>query len=82
VELAKMLQPEWGVDLIIGGHSHTILDTPAEVNGVLIAQAGVGTDQVGRFDILVDDDTNRIVEYKWQLIPIVEGIAEPDQGLA
>jgi 5'-nucleotidase len=82
VELAKMLQPEWGVDLIIGGHSHTILDSPAEINGVLIAQAGVGTDQVGRFDILVDDDTNRIVEYQWQLIPIVEGIAEPDQGLA
>jgi len=81
VELAKMLKPEWGVDMIIGGHSHTILDTPVEVNGVLVAQAGVGTDQIGRFDITVDDDTNAIVEYKWRLIPITDDLAEPDEGL-
>jgi len=81
VELAKLLRPEWGVDMIIGGHSHTILQEPARVNDILIAQAGVGTDQVGRFDIVVDDDTNSIVDYRWQLIPITEGIAEPDKDL-
>ncbi|MBM3714100.1 MAG: bifunctional metallophosphatase/5'-nucleotidase, partial [Actinobacteria bacterium] len=81
VELAKLLKPEWGVDIIIGGHSHTILEQPARVNGVYIAQAGVGTDQVGRFDILVDDDTNSIVDMNWQLIPIDENIAEPDRDL-
>lgn len=81
VELAKMLRPEWGVDLIIGGHSHTILEQPTEVNGVLIAQAGVGTDQIGRFDIVVDDDANSIVDYAWQLVPINDQIAEPDHGL-
>lgn len=81
IELAKLLKKEWGVDIIIGGHSHTILDKPAEVNNILIAQAGVGTDQIGRFDILVDDDTNSIVEYKWELIPITEGLAEPDKKL-
>jgi 5'-nucleotidase len=81
IELAKLLKPEWGVDIIIGGHSHTILKQPTTVNNVLIAQAGVGTDQIGRFDITVDDDTNSIVEWKWQLIPIEEGIAEPDMKL-
>jgi len=80
-ELAAMLNPEWGVDLIIGGHSHTILDKPEKVNGIYIAQAGVGTDQVGRFDVIVDDDTNSIVEYKWQLIPIDDDIADPDLKL-
>ena len=80
-ELAAMLKPEWGVDLIIGGHSHTILDKPEKVNGIYIAQAGVGTDQVGRFDVIVDDDTNSIVEYKWQLIPIDDDIADPDLKL-
>jgi 5'-nucleotidase len=80
-ELAAMLRPEWGVDMIIGGHSHTILEQPAKVNDVLIAQAGVGTDQIGRFDIVVDDDTNSIVEWKWQLIPIDNTVAEPDEGL-
>jgi 5'-nucleotidase/UDP-sugar diphosphatase len=81
IELAKLLKPEYGVDMIIGGHSHTILEQPGHVNNILIAQAGVGTNQIGRFDIVVDDDTNSIIEYKWQLIPIVEGIAEPDTKL-
>lgn len=80
-ELAALLKPEWGVDMIIGGHSHTILEEPEVVNNVLIAQAGVGTDQIGRFDIVVDDDTNSIVEYKWQLIPVDERLAESDVEL-
>jgi 5'-nucleotidase/UDP-sugar diphosphatase len=81
LELARLLDPEWGIDMIIGGHSHTILKEPAKVNNILIAQAGVGTDQIGRFDIIVDDDTNSIIEYKWQLIEIEEGLAEPDEEL-
>ena len=81
IELAKLLRPEWGVDIIIGGHSHTFLKEPAMENGILIAQAGVGTDQIGRFDITIDDDTNSVVEYKWQLIPIDENLAEPDEKL-
>jgi 5'-nucleotidase/UDP-sugar diphosphatase len=81
-QLAAMLRPEWGVDLIIGGHSHTLLERPEEVNGILIVQAGTGTNQIGRFDITVDDDTNSIVDWKWQLIPIDERIAEPDMRMA
>ncbi len=81
VELAKMLEPEWGVDMIIGGHSHTKLEKPKLVNNILIAQAAVGSDQVGRFDIVVDDDTNSVVDYQWQLIPIDNNLAEPDKQL-
>jgi len=81
VKLANLLKSEWGVDIIIGGHSHTIMEKPAEENNILIAQAGVGTDQIGRFDIVVDDDTNSIIEYKWQLIPIDDNLAEPDVKL-
>ena len=81
LELAKMLDPAWGVDMIIGGHSHTILDKPKKLNKILIAQAGVGSNQVGRFDIWVDDDTNSIVKYKWQLIPIDNKLAKPDRQL-
>lgn len=80
-ELAALLNPEWGVDMIIGGHSHTILEQPASVNDILIAQAGTGTDQIGRFDIVVDDDTNSIVDWKWQLLPVDGSLAEPDGDL-
>jgi 5'-nucleotidase len=80
-KLAKMLDPSLGVDIIIGGHSHTILKKPKKVNNILITQAGVGTNQIGRFDITVDDATNSIVDYTWELIPIDDTIAEPDQQL-
>ena len=69
-KLAAMLDPAWGVDVIIGGHSHTFIDEPAKVNDVLIVQAGTGTDQIGRFDIIVDTDTNSVASYKWQAVPI------------
>lgn len=82
LKLAKLLKPEWGVDMIIGGHSHTILEKPTKINNILIAQAGVGTNQIGRFDITVDDDTNSIIDYRWKLIPIDERIAKPDKRLS
>lgn len=80
-KLAAMLNPDWGVDLIIGGHSHTLLEQPAEVNGVLIAQAAVGTDQIGRFDLTVDDESNRIVDWRWELVPIDSSHCQPDLEL-
>lgn len=80
-KLAAMLDPEWGVDMMIGGHSHTILEQPEVINNILITQAGVGTDQIGRFDILVDDDTNSIVEWNWELLPVDENLSEPDPKL-
>lgn len=69
-ELAALLDPDWGVDLIIGGHSHTLLESPCQVNDIQIVHAGVGTDQIGRFDIMLDTDTNSIHSFKWRCIPI------------
>ncbi len=69
-KLAAMLDPAWGVDVIIGGHSHTFLTEPARVNDIYIVQAGTGTDQIGRFDIMVDTDRNAIDTFTWQSVPI------------
>lgn len=80
-ELAEILNPELGVDLIIGGHSHTFLEKPDEINGILIAQAGVGSDFVGQFDLLVDKDTNSIHSYEWNLVPIDSSHCERDKEL-
>ena len=80
-KLAALLDPIWGVDVIIGGHSHTILEQPAEVNNILIAQAGVGTNQIGRFDFVVDTDTNDVHSYEWQLVPIDEEHCPHDKQL-
>lgn len=69
-QLAAALPPELGVDLIIGGHSHTLLEEPYRVGDILIVQVGCGTDQIGRFDLVLDRDTNAIHSYEWNVIPI------------
>ena len=69
-KLAAMLDPSLGVDVIIGGHSHTIPEEPAIVNDIVIVQAGTGTNQIGRFDINVDTDNNCIHDFKWEIVPI------------
>jgi len=80
-KLAAKLDPAWGVDLIIGGHSHTYLTEPCVVEGIPIVQAAVGTDQIGRFDIMVDTDNNCIDSYTWQCIPITEDNSPRDEAL-
>lgn len=81
IDLAKVLDPRWGVDIIIGGHSHTFLEKPEIVNGIPIVQAACGTNQIGRFDIMVDTDNNCIDSYKWQLIPIDDDYCPRDYAL-
>lgn len=77
-ELASLLNSEWGVDMIIGGHSHTFMDAPEVVNGIPIVQAGTGSGQIGRFDIVYDDEKKKIVDIKWRLQPIDESTAPSD----
>lgn len=70
IELAKLLPPEIGVDLIIGGHSHTMLEQPEKINDILIAQVGSGTEHIGRFDLIINMDTNSVHEFTWKAVPI------------
>ena len=80
-KLAEALDPACGVDIIIGGHSHTLLSEPCEVAGIPIVQAAIGTDQIGRFDIMVDTDNNCIDSYTWQCIPITDENCPRDLAL-
>jgi 5'-nucleotidase len=69
------------VDIIIGGHSHTVLEQPGFVNGILITQAGQGTDNIGRFDLEIDTLTNSIASWKWELVPINDATCPRDEDL-
>lgn len=79
--LAAKLDKEWGVDIIIGGHSHTLLSEPFVVNGIPIVQAATGSSQIGRFDIMVDRNANAIDTYTWELVPIDEDHCPQDKAL-
>lgn len=77
-ELASLIDPEWGIDLIIGGHSHTFMEAPEVVNGIPIVQAGTGTGQIGRFELDIDQKKHRLVSYSWQCVAINEDTAPLD----
>ena len=44
-----------GLDVIIGGHSHTRLKKPKYINGVIIAQAGSNCENLGVLDLTVEN---------------------------
>ncbi len=79
LKLAEMLDPDWGVDLIIGGHSHTFMDKPVYVNNVPIVQAGTGTGIIGQADIQYDQEAHRVEQFKWKCVPIDETTAPKDE---
>jgi 5'-nucleotidase/UDP-sugar diphosphatase len=84
-----------GIDVIIGGHSHTRLPSgqfiwrseeleQKSVNGTIIVQAYQWGGEVGRLDLLFgkDDQGNwRIQRYRERLIPITSDIKE-DEAVA
>jgi 5'-nucleotidase len=51
VELAQRVT---GIDVIIGGHTHTLTSKPINVRGTLIVQAGAYGTQVGVMDLTVN----------------------------
>lgn len=80
-KLAQLLSPDLSVDLIIGGHTHTYMEQPEIVNGIVIAQAGTGTDHLGRFDLTINMDINRIADFTWSMVDINENSAPPDEAI-
>lgn len=63
--LAGALAPD-GLDVIVGGHSHTRLAEPEVVDGVLIVQAGSGLRHLGRLDLRLAD--GRVTHHRGRLI--------------
>lgn len=84
-----------GVDVIVGGHSHSRLPLGElvwrsdelkanEVNGTIIVQAHQWAGELGRLDLLFDKDERgvwHVDRYRERLIPITPDIAE-DQKVA
>ncbi len=82
IKLAKLLDPDWGVNMIIGGHSHTFMEKPEVVNGVPIVQAGTGSSVIGRIDLQYDQEAKTIEDLKWRCVPINEDTAPVDEIMA
>ena len=59
-ELARKVP---GIDVIVGGHSHTAVTEPLRINDTIIVQAGCYGIYVGALGLEVDPETRRITRY-------------------
>lgn len=69
-----------GIDLIVGGHTHTKLDKPVQVGSTVIVQANEYTKFLGRVDLTFDQN-GKVTSFDGGLIDVTKegGLAEdPD----
>lgn len=72
----KLAREVDGIDIIVGGHSHTETPEPVREGKTLIVQAGKYGKKLGKMEIVMED--GEIVSYDYRLIP-VDGKIEPDK---
>jgi 5'-nucleotidase len=66
----KMATQVDGIDVILGGHTHHLLEKPLLIGKTYIAGAGKFGQYVGHVHIIWDEDANRIVQVEGQVIPM------------
>ena len=65
------------IAVIVGGHTHSELQTPMLKGNTIVVQAGDFGRYLGRLDLTVDDQTGMITDYSGRLIPCGADVA-PD----
>jgi 2',3'-cyclic-nucleotide 2'-phosphodiesterase (5'-nucleotidase family) len=68
-----------GIDIIVGGHSHTRVDKPLTVGKTIIVQAWEHGKALGVLDLTVED--GKITGYNGRLVDIRPGMCEPDRAV-
>lgn len=59
-----------GIDVIVGGHTHTSLDEAVVVGDTLIVQADGYSEKVGRLNITVDSEADQVTAHTYELMPV------------
>jgi len=68
-KLAERL-PRGTVDVIVGGHSHSVLEHPESRNGVLICQAGCRGEFVGELHLKIDLRGDSVLAHRGRLVRV------------
>ena len=63
-----------GIDLIVGGHTHTLVPVPVVVGSTLVVQDGRFAEQVGVLDLTITDGA--ITSHRYQLRRLDPSVAE------
>lgn len=69
-----------GLDVIVGGHTHTLLCDAVDISDTIIVQAGEFGEHVGRLELSIDLDTEEILEATSSLagIPVSGLVPDPE----
>lgn len=59
------------IDVVVGGHSHSVLFKPVFVNGVPVVQAGAHGRNLGKLDLMVDTEKDTVISVSGRLIETV-----------
>jgi len=69
------------VSVIVQGHPHRAWDKALEVDGrIAVNASGYGRD-VGRLRLRYDPETRRILDYDWEVLPVIAAKLEPDPAV-
>lgn len=71
-----------GIDLILGGHSHTTMTQPHRVGNTIIVHTGSHAEHLGRFDLDYDLHNRRIAGSRLALVANEEGAAPVDEAVS
>lgn len=71
IDLARAVP---GLDVIVGGHSHTKVEEAVRVGDTLVVQAKSHGQYLGRLDLTVEN--GRVREYDYRLIPMDASVGE------
>ncbi|SEN72196.1 bifunctional metallophosphatase/5'-nucleotidase [Lihuaxuella thermophila] len=74
----KLAEQVSGIDIILGAHTHHLLEIPERVGSTLIAAAGKFGHHVGKITVTVDPASKKIVEMKGKCFSLDE-VSEADE---
>jgi 5'-nucleotidase / UDP-sugar diphosphatase len=77
-EDTRLAEQTEGIDLILGGHSHTLHTQPLKVKDTSIVHVGANAEHIGRMDIEYDVHNRRIRAHDFELVPNREERVKPD----
>ena len=71
------------IDLIVSGHSHTVLSPPQIVRGTPIVRAGAYTSHVGHVQLLYDHEAGQVTKVEGFVVPAADDqLQQPDSEVA
>jgi 2',3'-cyclic-nucleotide 2'-phosphodiesterase (5'-nucleotidase family) len=70
-----------GIDLILGGHSHTTLGKPMRVKNTAIVHVGAHAEQIGRYDLRYDLKNKTISDSNYRLVTNTSEHIPADDGM-